>query len=121
MPPAPTPRSNADKRAHALLQSVIGEEAYQQYRQDGYIDVVGSDGRHYRIMANSITSNVWEIDPANQLYSGRPRIFKTWCAHLPWQKRYSYSDAKYPPLADHHLAQVLMLLTDAPKFRRIAF
>jgi hypothetical protein len=118
----------AEAKAQALLKSVIGAQAYRQYVRDGYFDLIGSDQRTYRIMRNGISSNVYELnetgtwrDWQGQLQTGG-QITRTFCIHLPFFRNPDrWMEYAYAPVADHHLAQVLMLLTDAAKFRQIAY
>jgi hypothetical protein len=68
----PRPRTEADKRALALLRSWLTPEQDRQWAARHEFEVVGSDtGTRYRITYRAVM-NVHELDP-----DGRPA--KQWC------------------------------------------
>ena len=100
----------ATERAEELLKSVIGEEAYANRQRYGWFEIVGSDGNTYRI-GRGFISNVWRMDGRSCCVQIKPQLHRGMDG---------YQQYRFPPEADHHLAQVMLLKTDAKKFRRIS-
>lgn len=93
-------RSPADRARMRLLQSLTYEQL-RTYVEDNYFDVEALDsGRTYRIFTRSIISNVTCLNTGLR-----------YCCQL---------DSCGYPIADHHLAQALMLRYAEKDFLRIA-
>lgn len=92
----------ADARARELLLALLTDEQARTYQQDGWFDVLGSDGGLFRIINRGQAGNVEELAGGQAIAS--------YCCHPPGRL----------PDADAHAAQLLHLQTDEKGFRRTA-
>lgn len=97
-------RRNAQVRAQSLLVAHLDPANQRRLDFDECIEITGSDGHHYRIEAHRYVGNVVQLDQHGHVQS-------RWCAHPRDEQM---------PLADHLLAQMLALQTDADQFLAIA-
>ena len=93
----------AKKRDTETLRKHLSPKQRTQYDKDNRFHVIGSDGKRYEVDCKRRMHNVFEIDKQG----------KRLVEHCIYQSGNT-------PLPDNHLAQKLMLETDAVEFLRIA-
>ena len=97
-------RRLAERRALEVLDACLTPEQRGTYREFGYIEVLSSRGRTWRILSNGQQGNCRLMRP------GIGFGYSAYCAHPPGGL----------PDADAHLAQMLALTTDEDAFMAIA-
>lgn len=97
-------REQATSRARELLRSLLSEEQWASYEENGWFEVRGSKGGRWRIRDRGQSGNV---DLMPEIGDERDA---TYCAHPP--------DGL--PDADAHIAQMLALVTDEEAFVKVA-
>ena len=98
----------SDELATSRLLASLTAEQCQTMRKYGWFEVMSNRNRRWRIYTHTYTGNclLMPDSPSMQCY----------CAHL------SYTVVMMSwPLADHLLAQALMIRTDEEAFLRIAY
>jgi hypothetical protein len=100
-------RQVAKERAHALLFSLLPEPERQRYTHEGFFEVIGSHGGHYRIHRGVAGNIIW-LHP-----DGKPG--SSLCCHPN-----IYTDAGRMPDEDAMIGQLLALRTDEASFVRTA-
>jgi hypothetical protein len=90
-----------EAKAQALLLSMLNETQCQTHARSRCFQVRGSHGTLYRIGTDSYSGNVDWLD-------GRGRSGGNFCGHSDFDR---VTDLMLPR-ADHHLAQMLELVTD---------
>lgn len=97
-------REQASARALGLLRSLLSDDQWASYQDNGWFEVRGSSGRRWRVRSRGQSGNV-DLMPE----AGEERDV-TYCAHPPGRL----------PDADAHAAQMLALVTDDEAFLRTA-
>lgn len=97
-------RDTARARAEELLRSLLSDDQWASYQENGWFEVRGSSGRRWRIRNRGQSGNV---DLMPEIGEEREA---TYCAHPPGGL----------PDADAHAAQMLALVTDEEAFTRVA-
>jgi len=100
-------REEANKRAEALLHSLLSQEQLSQYRKQRTFDVLTTrtgETRRYRI-EHGVAGNIYRLDD-----NGKP--VERFCIHIDQRAGY--------PVADNLIVQKLLLEADEEQFLQIA-
>ncbi len=93
----------AEQRAKDLLVATMNEEQKQSFQSERKFFLIGSDGERYEVDCTKRQHNVFAVDA-----EGR-RV-----------REFCLVQTGGTPLSDNHLAQKLLLETDAERFRKVA-